>query len=194
MAHNIAILASGSGTNAENIICAFKNNSTANVALVISNKPDAPVLDKAVRHGVKTLHISNDDFVNNPRRIIDELHDRHIDLVVLAGFMRKVHSDIIAAYPNRIINIHPSLLPAYGGKGMWGHHVHEAVIAAGEHVSGITVHYVTDDIDGGAIVAQREVPVMPHDTATTLEERIHDAEYEAYPAAILSVLKNLPEE
>jgi phosphoribosylglycinamide formyltransferase-1 len=191
MKRHIAILASGSGTNAENIIRRFATSTEAEVSLVISNKPDAMALTRAERLGVETLYVSNDDFARQPQKVIDALRSRNIDLVVLAGFMRKIHDEIVAAYPGRILNIHPSLLPAYGGKGMWGHHVHEAVIAAGEKRSGATVHLVSEQIDGGAIVMQGEVEVTANDTAQTLEAKVHAVEYELYPRAIHKLLLSI---
>jgi phosphoribosylglycinamide formyltransferase-1 len=191
MKKHIAILASGSGTNAENIIRRFATSTEAEVSLVISNKSDAMALTRAERLGVETLYVSNDDFARQPQKVIDALRSRNIDLVVLAGFMRKIHDEIVAAYPGRILNIHPSLLPAYGGKGMWGHHVHEAVIAAGEKRSGATVHLVSEQIDGGAIVMQGEVEVTANDTAQTLEAKVHAVEYELYPRAIHKLLLSI---
>jgi phosphoribosylglycinamide formyltransferase-1 len=187
---NIAIFASGNGSNAENIIRAFQNSSMVNVELVVSNKPEAFVLSRAQRLGVDTLYISNQDFRENPQQVIAMLQQRDIQLVVLAGFMIKIHDEIVAAYPNRILNIHPSLLPAYGGKGMWGHHVHEAVIAARETESGATVHFVSEHIDAGAIVMQGRVEVTPQDTPETLEAKVHAVEYDIYPRAILQVLND----
>jgi phosphoribosylglycinamide formyltransferase-1 len=161
-----------------------------NVELVVSNKPEAFVLSRAQRLGVDTLYISNQDFRENPQQVIAILQQRDIQLVVLAGFMIKIHDEIVASYPNRILNIHPSLLPAYGGKGMWGHHVHEAVIAAGETESGATVHFVSEHIDAGAIVMQGRVEVTPQDTPETLEAKVHAVEYDIYPRAILQVLND----
>jgi phosphoribosylglycinamide formyltransferase-1 len=188
MVHRLAIFASGNGSNAENIITSFKGNDNVDVALVISNKADALVLNRAKWHGVEAIHFSNADFAQNPQLIIDALNSRNIDIIILAGFMRKVHDDIVKAFPGRILNIHPSLLPAYGGKGMWGHHVHEAVIAAGEKVSGATVHLVTEHIDGGDIILQGHVEVTPDDTPDTLEQKVHKIEYDIYPKAILTLI------
>jgi phosphoribosylglycinamide formyltransferase-1 len=155
--------------------------------LVVSNKADAYGLTRAQRLGVESLYISNQDFAENPAAVLAELEKRDISMIVLAGFMRKIHDKIVDKYRDRILNIHPSLLPAYGGKGMWGHHVHEAVIAAGEKESGATVHIVSEHIDSGAIVMQGRVEVTPTDTAATLEAKVHQIEYEIYPKAILAL-------
>lgn len=187
---NIAIFASGNGSNAENIIRSFQDDESVGVSLVISNKSDAPVLARAQRLGVEKLFVSTNDFRANPQFVIKELRQRNINLIVLAGFMLKVHDDIVNAYRNRILNIHPSLLPAYGGKGMWGHHVHEAVIAASEKISGATVHLVSEHIDGGDIIMQGQVEISPNDTPTTLEAKVHEVEYDIYPKAIKNYTSN----
>jgi phosphoribosylglycinamide formyltransferase-1 len=192
MNHNIAIFASGNGSNAENIIKSFNNNDKGiNVILIISNKADAPVINMAKRLGVEAIYIPNSDFKANPQIVISELSQRNINLIVLAGFMIKVHDDIVNAYKNRILNIHPSLLPAYGGNGMWGHHVHEAVIAAGESVSGATVHLVSEHIDGGEIIMQGKVEISECDTPTTLEAKVHQIEYDIYPKAIRKFIDSI---
>jgi phosphoribosylglycinamide formyltransferase-1 len=185
----IAIFASGNGSNAENIITTLRDKHHIPVAVVISNKPDAYALTRARRLGVDTLYISNDDFARNPQLVISELRQRHVTIIALAGFMRRVHSDIVRAFPGRILNIHPSLLPAYGGKGMWGHHVHEAVIAAGERHSGATVHIVSEEIDKGDILIQGRIDVAPTDTPDTLAAKIHTVEHSIYPAALLALLR-----
>jgi phosphoribosylglycinamide formyltransferase-1 len=187
-APQIAIFASGNGSNAENIITTLRDKHQISVALVVSNKQDAFALTRARKLGVDTLYISNDDFANNPQLVINELRRRNVSLIVLAGFMRKVHPEIVRAFPEHILNIHPSLLPAYGGKGMWGHHVHEAVIAAGERHSGATVHIVSEEIDKGAILIQGRVNVAPTDTPESLAAKVHTVEYSIYPAAILALI------
>ncbi len=184
---NIAIFVSGNGSNAENIITTFADSDTIKVSLVVSNKADAYGLTRAQRLGVESLYISNQDFAENPAAVLAELEKRDISMIVLAGFMRKIHDKIVDKYRDRILNIHPSLLPAYGGKGMWGHHVHEAVIAAGEKESGATVHIVSEHIDSGAIVMQGRVDVTSTDTAATLEAKVHQIEYEIYPKAIMAL-------
>lgn len=189
----IAILASGSGTNAENITRLFHQGNRIRVAVVLANREKAGVHKRMQALDVPTVYIPNPTWSEEPQKVVDILREYDVDLVVLAGFMRKIDSVIIRAYEGRIINIHPSLLPAYGGVGMWGHHVHEAVIAAGEKQSGVTVHYVTDDIDAGEILMQQAVEIKEGDDAKTLESNIHMVEYDLYPRAIVAALKRLDE-
>ncbi len=188
---NIAILASGSGTNAENIARFFNNGSRIRVALVITNRKNAGVIDRMKPLDINVEYIPNRIWDEEPEQIVETLRSHEIELVVLAGFMHYVSPVIINAFPNRVINIHPSLLPAYGGKGMWGHHVHEAVITAGEKKSGVTVHYVDEEFDSGEILMQQVVEILPDDTPETLETRIHQAEYELYPRAIAEAMRRL---
>lgn len=187
----IAVFASGSGTNAENIARLFNEGNRIRVSLVVTNRRNAGVIARMKPLGVETVYEPNSVWDTNPQAIVDLLRSSGIDLIVLAGFMHYVSPVIINAFPGRVINIHPSLLPAYGGKGMWGHHVHEAVIAAGEKRSGVTVHYVTEEVDGGEIIMQQEVEITPADTAATLEAKIHPIEYELYPRAIARVCERL---
>ena len=188
---NIAIFASGSGTNAENIARLFHQGNRIRVAVVVSNKKNAGVHQRMEALGVPTLYLPNSVWDNDPAQVVDALRPYAPDLVVLAGFMRTIQPAIIDAYRGRMLNIHPSLLPAYGGKGMYGHHVHEAVMAAGEKQSGVTVHYVSDEIDGGEILMQQSVDIVPGDTAETLEAKIHPVEYSLYPRAIVAALQRL---
>lgn len=187
--YKIAIFASGSGTNAENIVKHFATGESARVALVLTNVRDAGVVGRMQRLGVDTYYVPNAEWRERPESIASFLKKENIDLVVLAGFMRKVDDAIVHSYKGRMLNIHPSLLPAYGGKGMYGHHVHEAVIAAGENRSGVTVHQVSEVMDGGDIVAQRSIDILPEDNAASLEAKIHEIEYELYPEAIEKVLQ-----
>lgn len=187
----IAILASGSGTNAENIVRLFHEGNQIRVTIVLANREKAGVHARMQALGVPTQYIPNNVWEEDPQQIIDILQRNETDLVVLAGFMRKINPMIIRAYSGRIINIHPSLLPAYGGKGMWGHHVHEAVVAAGEKQSGVTVHYVTDEIDGGEIIMQQAIELEDGETPESLEAKIHPVEYDLYPRAIVAALKRL---
>lgn len=189
----IAILASGSGTNAENIVRLFHEGNKIRVVTVLANRKSAGVHARMQALNVPTVYLPNDVWDNDPQKVVDILQQNEIDLVVLAGFMRKIDAAIIKAYPGRIINIHPSLLPAHGGKGMWGHHVHEAVIAAGDKQSGVTVHYVTDEIDGGEIIMQQAIDIVEGETAESLEAKIHPVEYDLYPRAIVAALKRLDE-
>ena len=185
---NLAIFASGSGTNAENIARLFHQGNKIRVAVVLCNRKNAGVFQRMEKLGVPCRYVPSSVWDNDPQQILDILGPYDIDLVALAGFMRTVRPEIVAAYRDRIVNIHPSLLPAYGGKGMYGHHVHEAVIAAGEKKSGVTVHYVTDGIDQGRIVMQQSVDITPEDTPETLEAKIHPVEYSLYPRAIVAAL------
>lgn len=187
----IAILASGSGTNAENIVKTFHEGNKIRVGLVIANREKAGVHQRMQALGVPSFTIPNSVWDNEPMQIVEVLKSHEIDLVVLAGFMHKVDTVIIDAFRGRIINIHPSLLPAYGGKGMWGHHVHEAVIANGEKQSGVTVHYVTEDIDKGEILMQQSIDLVEGETAESLEAKIHPVEYELYPRAIVAAISRL---
>lgn len=187
----IAILASGSGTNAENIVRLFHEGNKIRVVLVLANRQKAGVHERMQKLGVPTEYVPNSVWENEAYKVVDILQRNEVDLVVLAGFMRKIDSTIINAYKGRIINIHPSLLPAHGGKGMWGHHVHEAVIASGDRQSGVTVHYVTDEIDGGEIIMQQAIDLVEGETAESLEAKIHPVEYDLYPRAIVAALKRL---
>ncbi len=185
---NIAIFASGGGTNAENIIRYFHDSELVYTALVVSNKADAPVLEKAQRLGVKTQVVPKAQ-LNDAAVMIPLLRQYAIDFIVLAGFLPLVPDFLVDAYPRRIINIHPSLLPKYGGKGMWGHHVHEAVKAAGETETGMTVHWVTPVCDGGEIIAQYRVALSPEDTADDIAAKEHVLEMEYFPKVIEQILK-----
>lgn len=187
----IAIFASGSGTNAENLARKFQNNDRISISLILTNRKNAGVIDRVKDYDIPVLYIPNSTWDNSPAKIPEILKEYDIDLIVLAGFMHFIAPPIVAAFKNRILNIHPSLLPAYGGKGMWGHHVHEAVIKAREAKSGVTVHYVTEEIDGGEIILQKSIDVLPDDTPETLENRIHLLEYELYPEAVLKAVENI---
>ncbi|MGN1375720.1 MAG: phosphoribosylglycinamide formyltransferase [Prevotella sp.] len=180
---NIAIFVSGNGSNCENIIRHFNSVSTAKVTLVLSNHADAFALTRACNLGIKTETVSRED-VKNPEVMLPLLDSYNISFIVLAGFMQIIPDYIIKNYPNRIINIHPSLLPKYGGKGMYGRHVHEAVKAAGETETGITIHYVTEICDGGGIIAQFKTPVNPDDTAEDIESKVHQLEKLHFPSVI----------
>lgn len=188
MRKNIAVLASGSGTNAENIIRYFREKGTACVALVLTNRQNAFVLERARGLGVPCFCFPKDDWESG-ERILEVLHEHDIDFVVLAGFLARVPDRVLHDYPHRMINIHPSLLPKFGGKGMYGDRVHEAVIAAGERESGITIHYTNEKYDEGTVICQVKCPVLPEDTPDTLAQRIHALEYETYPKVIEELLK-----
>lgn len=181
--YNIAIFASGAGSNAKKIIEHFKNHTSVKIALIVSNKADAGVLQIAKEFQIPSLIIEKERFFRGDV-YLNELKAAQINFIVLAGFLWKVPSALIAAYPNKIINIHPALLPKYGGKGMYGHFVHEAVIDSKEKESGITIHYVDDKYDHGNIIFQTTCPVLPNDTPDDLANRIHVLEHEHYPKIV----------
>ena len=183
----IVIFASGSGTNAENIIKYFKANKLAEVTHVFSNKLSAKVLKRATDLDVKAVHFDRESFYKN-NDVLHIVKDAQPDLIVLAGFLWKFPENIIEAFPNKIINIHPALLPKYGGKGMYGEHVHKAVVKNKEKESGITIHYVNENYDEGAIIFQASTEILPSDTAANVAAKIHKLEYEHFPKVIEKVL------
>lgn len=190
MKKNIAILASGSGTNAENIIRYFQVKKSASVALVLTNRRDAFVLERARGLGVPYCFFPKDEWEHGGA-ILSVLEEHGVDFVILAGFLARVPEAILHVYPGRIINIHPSLLPKFGGKGMYGNRVHEAVLAAGEVESGITIHYINEHYDEGDVIRQVRCPVLPEDTPEELACRIHALEYEVYPEVIEQLLSEI---
>ncbi|MFO7722807.1 MAG: phosphoribosylglycinamide formyltransferase [Bacteroidales bacterium] len=183
----LAILASGTGTNAENIIRYFTGHALISAALVISNKPDAKLVQKAGRHHVPAMGFPGQHW-KNPAEILEMLSAQQIDYLILAGFLLKLHPEIVSAFPNKILNIHPALLPRYGGKGMYGDYVHQAVIDAGEKTTGITIHLVNEHYDEGKIIFMAECPVLPDDTTETLSRRVHELEYRHFPKVIESYI------
>lgn len=185
--HTIIIFASGQGSNARAIIEHFKKTGAARVALIVCNKPQASVLDIAREEDIPTLLVDKASF--NEPAFLQALQSHNPDMLVLAGFLWKVPDAVIAAFPQRIVNIHPALLPAYGGKGMYGQHVHEAVLAAGERESGITIHYVNEVYDSGAIILQARCPINKTDTATAIANRIHLLEHFYYPITVSFLLQ-----
>ena len=184
---NIAIFVSGSGTNCENLIKYFADHASIKPALVVSNKQDAYALVRAERLGVPTAVTPKAD-LNNPDVILPLLEKYDIGFIVLAGFLPLVPNFLINAYPHKIINIHPALLPKYGGKGMWGHHVHEAVKAAGETETGMTVHWVTPVCDAGEIIAQFRVALSPDDSVDDIAEKEHQLEMKYFPKVVEEVI------
>ncbi len=184
---NIAIFASGSGTNCENLIRYFEHSDYVCCALVVSNKPDAYVLVRAERLGVPTAVVSKVQ-LNDADVMMPLLQQYGISFIVLAGFLPLIPDYLVEAFPRRIINIHPALLPKYGGKGMWGHHVHEAVKAAGETETGMTVHYVTPVCDSGEIIAQYHVALSSSDTVDDIAEKEHQLEMKYFPKVVEEVL------
>ena len=183
----IAIFASGAGSNAEKIILHLKNHASIEVCLVVCNKPGAGVLTIASTHQIPTLLIEKERFFRGDA-YLPELKQRGIDFIVLAGFLWKIPGVLIEAYPNHIINIHPALLPKYGGKGMYGSKVHEAVLAAGEKESGITIHYVNEHFDEGEPIFQASCAVEAHDTPESLAQKVHALEHRHFPQQIEKLL------
>lgn len=187
---NIAIFVSGSGTNCENIIRRFSGSQSVRVALVVSNRADAYAVERAGRLGVPVAVMGKAQ-LNDPDTLLPVLRQHDTDLIVLAGFLLMIPAYLIKAYPRRIVNIHPALLPKYGGKGMYGHFVHEAVKAAGETETGITVHYVSEVCDGGEIIAQFVVPLTSDDTPDTIAAKVHGLEMSHYPDVIAQVCESM---
>jgi len=194
---NIAIFVSGSGTNCENLIHYFSTpecqqvpsaGKSVNVALVVSNKPDAQALERAQQLGVPTAVVTKSE-LNDANVMLPLMQQYHIQFIVLAGFLPLIPQFLLDAFPRRIVNLHPALLPKYGGKGMWGHHVHEAVKAAGETETGMTVHYVSPVCDGGDIIAQFSTPLSPDDTVDDIAEKEHLLEMEHFPQVIEDVIR-----
>lgn len=180
----IAVFASGNGTNAENLIKYFNGgNSSGKVSVVVCNRPGAPVLERAAALGVPAVVMTKDE-INNPAVLLGLVDEYAVDVIVLAGFLLKVPAFLIEKFCNRIVNIHPSLLPKFGGKGMYGHNVHRAVVEAGETESGITIHLVSENYDEGRIIFQARTHVAPGDTAADVEARIHALEREHYACVI----------
>jgi phosphoribosylglycinamide formyltransferase-1 len=184
---NIAVFASGNGTNCENIIRYFAQSTMVHMALVVSNKADAPVLTRAQRWNVPTAIMPRADF-NDKEKLLPLLKQHNIGFIVLAGFLLMIPTFLIEAYPRGIINIHPALLPKFGGKGIYGHHVHEAVWAAHEKETGMTVHWVNEQCDGGDIIAQYRVSLTPEDTPETIAAKEHELEMTYYPKVIEHLL------
>ena len=188
---NIAIFASGEGTNTQNIIDHFESpGSGIKVVLVVSNNPQANVLNRAKEAGIPSLIIDRDTFYSGTR-LVEQLLAANIDLIVLAGFLWKIPENLIKNFPDKIINIHPALLPKFGGKGMYGINVHKAVVAAKEKQSGISIHFVNENYDEGQLIAQYTCSVDPSDTPETLAHKIHQLENEFFPKVIFNLLMSL---
>ena len=186
----IAIFASGGGSNARKIIEHFQKSQIVKVALVVSNKKDAGVLDIAAGHNIPTLLVQRADMYET-KEILFILDKYEIDFIVLAGFLWLVPSYLIQAYPHRIVNIHPALLPKYGGKGMYGKHVHTAVKAAGEKESGITIHFANENYDEGDVIFQAKCPLDESDTPETIARKVLELEHEHFPKVIEQLLKEI---
>lgn len=181
--HRIAIFASGTGSNARKIIEYFKNKPDITVSLVLSNKANAPVLDMARDYGIETLTLTRKAFYET-EQVLAQLHQHAIDFIVLAGFLWLVPPYLVQAYPYKIVNIHPALLPKYGGKGMYGHWVHEAVKKAGEQESGMTIHYVNENYDEGSIIFQSSCRLQPDDDPEMIARRVLRLEHEHFAPVI----------
>ncbi|MEO5673086.1 MAG: phosphoribosylglycinamide formyltransferase [Chitinophagales bacterium] len=186
----LAIMASGNGTNAKNIIDHFKDNPEIKTELIICNNTKAKVTEVAQESNIPCYLISKTEFYET-HKVPALFHSHRIDLIVLAGFLWMIPENILCAYPEHIINIHPALLPAYGGPGMYGRHVHEAVIAAKEKQTGITIHYLNDQYDAGEIIFQKSIPVEKNDTAETISRKVQMLEYEWYPKLIEKILSDI---
>ncbi len=180
---SIAIFASGAGTNAQRIINFFKTSNAIQVSLIICNNPTAGVLNIAKAEKIPSIIIEKVQFFKG-NAYVNKLQEAHIDFIVLAGFLWKVSVPLINAFRNKVINIHPALLPKYGGKGMYGSKVHEAVLEAGEDETGITIHFVDEHYDNGDVIFQAKCPVLPIDTPHTLAQRVHELEYEHFAKVI----------
>lgn len=187
----MAMLASGTGTNVENFIRYFSGHAQIEIALVISNKPDALVLNKAAAAGVPHLVLRNDQW-NDQDLVLGIFSQNRIDVIVLAGFLLLVPSFLIRQFPSRILNIHPALLPEFGGKGMYGRHVHKAVLDSGKKVSGISIHLVNERYDDGPLLFQETVAIDPADTPESLAARVHQLEYKHFPRVVESYLLGRP--
>ena len=182
----IAIFASGNGSNAEKIIEHFRNSDKGKVAVVASNKKEAFVLERAKNHGIPAFSFSKTELLDGS--VKDKLVELGIDFIVLAGFLLKVPDALVEAFPHKIINIHPALLPKFGGKGMYGDFVHEAVKAAGETQTGITIHFVNNHYDEGEVIFQERIEVLPEDSPRDIAQKVHALEHKYFPKVIESLL------
>jgi len=188
MKKKIVIFASGNGSNAQKIIDRFENSDKIEVSAIFSNKADAFVVERAKKHKIKCIIFNRSDFYEDTF-VSKHLKEINPDLIVLAGFLWLIPHEMTLEYNNRIINLHPALLPKYGGKGMYGMNVHKAIIDNGESESGITIHYVNEKYDEGAIIFQDSVKIENEDTPETLAEKIHQLEHKHFPAVIENLLK-----
>jgi phosphoribosylglycinamide formyltransferase-1 len=186
---NIAIFASGSGTNAQQIAEYFSSSELARVALILSNKPDAFVLERAKKYNIPSIVFSRNDFYESDI-ILDILRKYNIYIIVLAGFLWFVPGNILKSFPRRIINIHPALLPKHGGKGMYGEKVHQAVIQSGDKRTGITIHYVNEHYDEGEIIFKASFKILHQDTPESIAQKVHQLEYKHFPRVIEKVIKS----
>jgi phosphoribosylglycinamide formyltransferase 1 len=186
----IAVLVSGSGSNAENLVNFFRKGDLARVAVILSNKKNAFALERAQRLGVPSLYFDKNDFYTSSK-ILETLKEQEIDCIVLAGFLWLVPNNIIEYFDGRIVNIHPALLPKYGGKGMFGMKVHAAVVENGEHETGITIHYVNNNYDEGSVIFQAKTEVLSTDSPEMVAEKVHALEYEHFPRIVEKIVATL---
>ncbi len=189
MKARLAIFVSGSGSNCENIIKYFAGSNDVEIGIVVSNKPDAYALTRAKNLNVESTVISAQQLREDKELVLSSIEG--CNMIILAGFLPKVPDYLIELFPQRIINIHPSLLPKFGGKGMWGHHVHEAVKAAGETETGITIHYVNSMLDEGQKIAQFKVALSPDDTPDDIAAKVHELEMAHFPKVIEEIVNNV---
>jgi phosphoribosylglycinamide formyltransferase-1 len=185
----IVLFASGAGSNAENIIRYFANSRELEFPFVISNRSDALVHERVRKLNIPSYVFTKSEFESG--KVLGFLREQSVDLLVLAGFLLKVPENMVKAYPDRIVNIHPALLPKFGGKGMYGSHVHEAVVSSGEKESGITIHYVNENYDEGRVIFQAKCPVFPTDTPDDVAAKIHALEYEHFPRVVGEVVSKI---
>jgi len=187
----VTLFASGSGTNAENCMRYFQEHPHIDINLIVTNNPNAGVLEKAKKYDVPSMVFIKKDWENDTM-ILTSLEQHHTAFIVLAGFLMLLPADIVRAYSGRIINIHPALLPRFGGKGMFGRHIHDALIAAGDTETGITIHEVDEVYDRGKIIFQKKIPVETNDTAQTIEKKVRQLEYYYLPRVIESLISKPP--
>jgi len=187
---NIAVFASGSGSNAQNIAEYFQSSGEIRVSLILTNKPDAFVLERAKKLNIPSIVFTREEFYKS-ENILEILRRNNIDFIVLAGFLWLVPGYLLEAYYRRIINIHPALLPKYGGKGMYGDKVHQAVIQSGDKKTGITIHYVNDHYDEGEIIFQDSFDILPGDTSESIAHKVHKLEYKHFPRVIEETIRKV---
>ena len=183
----IAVFASGEGTNTQQLIDYFKG-SDIQITLIVCNNPNANVLKRAKQHNISSILI-NKEWLCNGKPMVQQLADKKTDLIVCAGFLWKIPDNILHAFPDKVINIHPALLPKFGGKGMYGINVHKAVLGAGEKESGITIHYLNENYDEGKVIFQKKCEIVPSETPESLAQKVQKLEHEWYPKTIEQILK-----
>jgi len=186
----IAIFASGSGSNAERITTYFADKESVSIEIFLSNNPSAGVIERGLRLGIPTVLFDKKTF-SNTNKIVNLLQKQKIDLIILAGFLWLIPENLVSAFPNKIINIHPALLPKYSGKGMWGHFVHEAVVEAGEKESGITIHFVNERYDEGKVIFQAKCEVVPTDTPEEVARKVQALEHIHFPEVIEKIIAKI---